>query len=193
MNEVDWREKRKNRKCFWAEDTANKVRFNSGGLKVLSIAVANGRQKTIQCAVGIRKTWKHFSYRFSSPFSKDQSNWVNWQHFQPIELSQPAALSANLKLSQLAALSANQTESTEQSQLAALSVNQNWVNWQNFQSREIESTGSTFSQSKLSQLAALPVNRTESHHYQPIETESTDTTFSQSNWPSTGSTYSQSK
>jgi hypothetical protein len=67
MNEINWKEKRKIENVFERKILPTSAIYQRG-LKVLSIATANGRQK-IQCAIGIRKAWQHFSYRSSSPFS----------------------------------------------------------------------------------------------------------------------------
>ncbi len=146
-----------------------------------------------------------------------QSNWVNWQHFHPIELSQLTTLSANwnwVNWQHFQPVKIDSTDSTfsqsiwgqpwqnfqpinTESTSSTLSQS-NWVNWQHFQPIDLrstmaalsanrtESTDSTYSQLKMSQLAiernqlaALSANRNcvKWHHFQPIETESSGTTF----------------
>ncbi len=115
-------------------------------------------------AIGIKKAWQHFSYRSSSLFSKDQSNWVNSQHLQPIEtestgstLNQSNWVNSHHFQTMKTEITSTTFNQSKLSQLTPLSANGNWYNWHRFHPIE------------LSQLAALSSNQTEKHHFQPIE------------------------
>ncbi len=98
MNQINWKEKRKIENVFERKILPTSAIYQRG-LKVLSIAVANGRQQNL-ARHWIKKSVTAFFHNGSSlPLSNRT------------ESTGMAALSAN-RSSQMAALSANQSEST---------------------------------------------------------------------------------